>query len=83
MCSNVGEVRMVASPALSAFMEAWFDPSCDYVIGHTSGSTGKPKEIKLLKADMVQSARLTNCFSVLVLEVVFFCVFLPSILPVR
>ena len=62
MCSNVGEVRMVASPALSAFMEAWFNPSCDYVIGHTSGSTGKPKEIKLLKADMVQSARLTNRF---------------------
>ena len=62
MCSNVGEVRMVASPALSAFMEAWFNPSYDYVIGHTSGSTGKPKEIKLLKADMVQSARLTNRF---------------------
>lgn len=62
MCSNVGEVRMVASLALSAFMEAWFNPSCDYVIGHTSGSTGKPKEIKLLKADMVQSARLTNRF---------------------
>lgn len=62
MCSNVGEVRMVASPALSAFMEAWFNLSCDYVIGHTSGSTGKPKEIKLLKADMVQSARLTNRF---------------------
>lgn len=61
-CCNVEEVRAVAAPALSAFVGAWLDSSCDYVIGHTSGSTGKPKEIKLLKADMVQSARLTNRF---------------------
>lgn len=31
----------------------------DYVIAHTSGSTGTPKEIKLLKNDMLISAKAT------------------------
>ncbi|MDE6309941.1 MAG: AMP-binding protein [Muribaculaceae bacterium] len=30
-----------------------------YILVHTSGSTGKPKEIKLLKSDMLISARAT------------------------
>lgn len=30
-----------------------------HIIAHTSGSTGKPKEIKLLKSDMLISARAT------------------------
>lgn len=30
-----------------------------YITAHTSGSTGKPKEIKLLKSDMLISARAT------------------------
>ena len=42
-----------------SFLQEWYD-SKDYVIGHTSGSTGKPKEIRLLKKDMLASARLTN-----------------------
>ena len=46
---------------LSDFLREWFNHS-DYVIGHTSGSTGKPKEIRLLKADMIASAELTNEF---------------------
>lgn len=34
----------------------------NYIVAHTSGSTGKPKEIKLLKDDMIVSARATNRF---------------------
>lgn len=33
-----------------------------YVTAHTSGSTGTPKEIRLLKSDMLASARATNTF---------------------
>lgn len=41
------------------FMEQWCDRR-PYIIAHTSGSTGAPKEIKLLKSDMIMSARATN-----------------------
>lgn len=41
------------------FLKEWFGEK-DYVVGHTSGSTGQPKEIKLSKADMRASARITN-----------------------
>lgn len=43
------------------FLKEWFDEK-EYVCGHTSGSTGKPKEIRLYKADMRISARMTNEF---------------------
>lgn len=46
---------------ISAFLREWFNCS-DHVIGHTSGSTGEPKEIRLLKSDMLASAKLTNVF---------------------
>lgn len=46
---------------LRLFLQEWFSPET-YVVGHTSGSTGKPKEIRLSKADMRASARLTNDF---------------------
>ncbi len=42
-----------------AFLKEWNNGN-DYVVAHTSGSTGIPKEIKLLKKDMLQSARNTN-----------------------
>lgn len=45
----------------SEFIKEWFDEK-PYILAHTSGSTGKPKEIRLLKADMKASARLTNNF---------------------
>lgn len=43
------------------FLEQWNDRE-DYIIAHTSGSTGAPKPIKLMKADMIQSARATCDF---------------------
>lgn len=43
----------------SEFLQHWLDEQ-DYIMAHTSGSTGKPKEIKLLKSDMLASARATN-----------------------
>ena len=42
-------------------MTQWLDDS-PYIKAHTSGSTGKPKDIRLLKSDMLQSARATNAF---------------------
>lgn len=42
-----------------SFLNEWHN-SAEYITAHTSGSTGKPKEIKLLKADMLTSARSTN-----------------------
>lgn len=47
--------------ALGEFMRNWNDES-DFIIAHTSGSTGTPKPIKLLKSDMLRSARATNEF---------------------
>lgn len=49
------------TPATDRFLEQWNDGN-DYVTAHTSGSTGTPKEIKLLKADMLVSARATCRF---------------------
>lgn len=46
---------------ISLFMQEWYNEN-EFVTGHTSGSTGTPKEIKLLKKDMVASARITNDF---------------------
>ncbi len=43
------------------FLDEWHNEK-DYVIAHTSGSTGKPKEIRLLKSDMLLSARATCRF---------------------
>lgn len=60
--SDVGEISgMTDNPDIVSFLTEWFD-SREYVIGHTSGSTGTPKEIRLLKSDMMASARLTNEF---------------------
>ena len=46
------------SDSLNQFLEQWENNS-DYIIAHTSGSTGTPKEIKLLKTDMLASAKAT------------------------
>lgn len=43
------------------FLREWYNAE-EYVTGHTSGSTGTPKEIRLLKKDMLASARITNDF---------------------
>lgn len=45
----------------SEFLADWND-NRPYVEAHTSGSTGKPKDIRLLKTDMLVSARATNAF---------------------
>lgn len=47
--------------ALTAFYREW-DSADDFVRAHTSGSTGEPKPVRLLKADMLVSARATNGF---------------------
>ncbi|MDE6225359.1 MAG: AMP-binding protein [Muribaculaceae bacterium] len=49
------------TPVADRFIEQWND-SNDYIVAHTSGSTGTPKEIKLLKGDMIVSARATCRF---------------------
>lgn len=49
------------TPATDRFLKQWNDGN-DYITAHTSGSTGTPKEIKLLKADMLVSARATCRF---------------------
>lgn len=54
-------LRGIADRGLLIFLEEWFNDK-PYVIGHTSGSTGEPKEIRLNKADMQASARITNTF---------------------
>lgn len=43
------------------FLREWHDER-PYIVAHTSGSTGRPKEIRLLKSDMLASARATNGF---------------------
>ena len=45
--------------AIDDFLREWHSPS-DYIEAHTSGSTGAPKRIRLLKHDMLVSARATN-----------------------
>lgn len=47
--------------SVKEFLCEWRSES-PHVIAHTSGSTGRPKEIRLLKSDMLQSARATNRF---------------------
>lgn len=46
---------------LDKFIKEW-ENSYPHILAHTSGSTGCPKEIKLLKSDMISSARATNSF---------------------
>jgi len=47
--------------SIGAFITQWLDES-DFVIVNTSGSTGKPKKVKLLKAQMINSAQATGTF---------------------
>lgn len=47
--------------SLSEFMAEWHN-GLPYIEAHTSGSTGAPKPIRLLKSDMLASARATNDF---------------------
>ena len=47
--------------AAREFLDCWNDGR-DYITAFTSGSTGRPKEIRLLKSDMVASAKATNAF---------------------
>lgn len=51
--------QLILTPEGERFMEEW-GSACSYVAAHTSGSTGAPKEIRLLKSDMIHSARATN-----------------------
>ena len=60
-CQDIEDVRTNSSKAFADFVEEYFNYK-DYVMAHTSGSTGTPKPVKLCKADMVVSARLTNGF---------------------
>ena len=41
------------------FIAQWLS-AAPFVVAHTSGSTGAPKQIRLLKSDMIASARATN-----------------------
>ncbi len=52
---------MTLTPKAERFVEEWNSPK-PYVVAHTSGSTGVPKEIRLLKTDMLRSARATIKF---------------------
>ena len=56
---NLETLKNSVDSDITTFLQEWYDPK-DHVIGHTSGSTGTPKEIRLLKKDMLASARLTN-----------------------
>lgn len=47
--------------SVSDFLCEWLN-DLPYIKAFTSGSTGNPKEIRLLKSDMVCSARATNSF---------------------
>lgn len=47
-----------ADEKVMRFIDEWMDET-DCVLAHTSGSTGTPKPIRLLKQDMLQSARAT------------------------
>lgn len=54
--TNIGMAERITD-----FITEWRN-GLPYVVAHTSGSTGTPKEIHLLKADIRQSARMTNRF---------------------
>lgn len=77
LCQTIVEVRENASSAVVGFLEEWNNDK-DYIIAHTSGSTGTPKEIRLLKKDMVQSARNTNSFFSLDSESIFYLNLSPT-----
>jgi o-succinylbenzoate---CoA ligase len=47
--------------ALYFFLKNWYDDT-DFILAHTSGSTGTPKSIRLPKASVENSARMTNQF---------------------
>lgn len=47
--------------ALYIFLKEWFN-SKDFIVVKTSGSTGDPKEIKLLKKQVINSAKATGEF---------------------
>ena len=47
--------------ATGEFLESWNNEQ-EHIVAHTSGSTGTPKIIRLLKSDMVASARSTCRF---------------------
>lgn len=47
-----------ATCELDDFLREWKSPG-DTIVAHTSGSTGRPKDIRLMKADMLRSARAT------------------------
>lgn len=55
------QLQQVENTELREFLCEWFNER-PYVVGHTSGSTGMPKEIRLSKAGMRASARITNEF---------------------
>lgn len=54
-------MERVLTPEAEAFIKEW-NSSENYITAYTSGSTGIPKEIRLLKSDMLASARATNRF---------------------
>jgi len=64
---NIENLKIANKPndswqnAIYHFLKNWFDDS-DFILAQTSGSTGKPKSIKLAKASMRNSARMTNQF---------------------
>lgn len=59
----VMDVNIIGPGAESAlrFLDEWNSP-LPYIVAHTSGSTGAPKPIRLLKSDMMVSARKTCRF---------------------
>ncbi|HLP06270.1 MAG TPA: AMP-binding protein [Paludibacter sp.] len=66
-CHTFRELHLVANLAdpwqnsIFHFLQNWFDDT-DFIEAQTSGSTGKPKTIRLLKRQMINSARMTNRF---------------------
>lgn len=61
LCLSPEDVRQYASQGVYEFVKEFTDEQ-PYVQAHTSGSTGEPKPVRLLKADMLASAALTNGF---------------------
>lgn len=59
--TTLASLQEINDTQIIDFLREWYNTE-EYVIGHTSGSTGTPKEIRLLKKDMIASARLTNDF---------------------
>lgn len=57
---------------MNDFIEEWNSPE-PYITAHTSGSTGIPKPIRLLKSDMITSAKATNEFFGITSESILAC----------